>query len=164
MIDSVELSEELNDKLTLKSRYLERVFLDFILLLLMMINLQELSYSTTSAPYRVCTVVNVSDIMIKKLSVIYVLVRVRACVCSTQTHIHSHTYVCVCFSSAHTTRLNRNICWQLCTLIERRAMFMPCYEMERRAPATIGGTIRMGYGVYKQSRAERTESREVKTN
>lgn len=102
MIDSVELSEELNDKLTLKSRYLERVFLDFILLLLMMINLQELSYSTTSAPYRVCTVVNVSDIMIKKLSVIYVRVRVRACVCSTQTHIHSHTYVCVCVSRLHT--------------------------------------------------------------
>lgn len=62
-------------------------------------------------------------------------------------YTYTYAYVCVSFSSAHTTRLNRNIRWQLCALIERRAMFMPCYEIERRAPATIGGTIRIGYGV-----------------
>lgn len=121
-----------------------------------MINYLELSHSTFLPFYRVCTVVNVSDIMIKK-TFRNLCTCSQVCLFNTDSNTLIHTHMCVCFSSAHTTRLNRNIRWQLCALIERRAMFMPCYEIERRAPATIGGTIRMGYGVYMQCREPRVE-------
>lgn len=75
----------------------------------------------------------------------------------TQTHnTHTHTHICtyayvfvVCthnpFKQKHSLAIVRTH-WE--------AMFMPCYEMERRAPrSTIGGTIRVyTYMVYKQRR------------
>lgn len=71
---------------------------------------------------------------------------------NTDTHTHTNVYLFMhmCLSSAHTTRLNRNIRWQLCALIERQCL---CHVMKWKdePPGRLLGA-RFAYMVYKQRR------------